>query len=57
MLSRINFASFRSLNVSAPIYASAPNVKNFIDGQFVDSKTKKWIDLTNPVNFSNLSLK
>ncbi|KAI5643236.1 aldehyde dehydrogenase family domain-containing protein [Phthorimaea operculella] len=28
--------------------SSAPTTKLFIDGQFVDSKTSKWIDLTNP---------
>lgn len=28
--------------------ASVPTVKNFINGQFVESKTDKWIDLHNP---------
>ncbi|XP_046967961.1 probable methylmalonate-semialdehyde dehydrogenase [acylating], mitochondrial [Vanessa cardui] len=28
--------------------SSAPTTKLFIDGQFVDSKTNNWIDLTNP---------
>lgn len=28
--------------------ASAPTTKLFIDGQYVDSKTSKWIDLYNP---------
>jgi len=34
---------------STPIkLANAPGVKNFINGKFVDSKTTKWIDVTNP---------
>ena len=28
--------------------ADVPKVKNFINGEFVDSKTDKWIDLHNP---------
>lgn len=28
--------------------SSAPTTKLFIDGQFLDSKTNKWIELTNP---------
>ncbi|ESO86805.1 hypothetical protein LOTGIDRAFT_194671 [Lottia gigantea] len=29
-------------------YASIPTTKNFINGEFVESKTTKWIDLHNP---------
>lgn len=29
--------------------ASGENVKNYIGGKFVDSKTDKWIDLVDPV--------
>lgn len=28
--------------------SSAPTTKLFIDGQFLDSKTNNWIELTNP---------
>ncbi|XP_063894459.1 probable methylmalonate-semialdehyde/malonate-semialdehyde dehydrogenase [acylating], mitochondrial [Helicoverpa armigera] len=30
--------------------SSVPTTKLFIDGQFVESKTNNWIDLTNPAN-------
>lgn len=30
--------------------SSVPTTKLFIDGQFVESKTSNWIDLTNPAN-------
>jgi len=33
---------------SSGVTRSAPTVKLFIDGQFVESKTKKWIDIHNP---------
>ena len=29
--------------------ASGENVKNYIGGKFIDSKTDKWIDLVDPV--------
>ena len=39
-----------SLSSSAPAAAAAdvPTVKNFINGEFVESTTDQWIDLTNP---------
>ncbi|KAH7698786.1 methylmalonate-semialdehyde dehydrogenase, partial [Aphelenchoides avenae] len=47
MLSRISVVSQRSLSVSQHALATA-TVKNWIDGRAVDSKTSKWIELTNP---------
>ncbi|KAK6182672.1 hypothetical protein SNE40_010300 [Patella caerulea] len=32
----------------ARCYATVPTTKNFINGEFVESKTTKWIDLPNP---------
>uniref|UniRef100_A0A0N5BX05 Probable methylmalonate-semialdehyde/malonate-semialdehyde dehydrogenase [acylating], mitochondrial n=1 Tax=Strongyloides papillosus TaxID=174720 RepID=A0A0N5BX05_STREA len=46
MLSRLNFVSKKNLSFTKP--ASVETVKNWIDGKAVESKTNKWVDLTNP---------
>lgn len=44
----------RALSTSRPaLYAAQaalPRTKLFINGEFIDSKTDKWIELRNPVN-------
>lgn len=37
---------FQSANIA--FFSDIPRVKNFINGKFQDSKTDRWIDLTNP---------
>jgi hypothetical protein len=48
----------RALSTSRPaLYAAQaaiPKTKLFINGEFIDSKTNKWIELRNPVNTSHL---
>lgn len=47
MLSRANLYFTKNLNLSSKLLTET--VKNWIDGFAVESKTTKWIDLTNPV--------
>lgn len=43
------FGLFKGLNALRRSYSSsAPTTKMFIDGKFVESKTKDWIDLHDP---------
>ena len=37
------------LCVGLPASAVQPTVKNLINGKFTESKTKKWIEVRNPV--------
>lgn len=57
MLSRANFFAARNLSISPALFTRT--VKNWIEGKAVDSKTSKWIDLTNPVflTFKSISKK
>lgn len=45
----------RALSTSRPALqaaqASIPRTKLFINGEFIDSKTNKWIELRNPVSW------
>lgn len=50
MLSRANFVVARNLSSTSALLSAT--VKNWIDGKAVESKTSKWIDLTNPVGLS-----
>ena len=58
MLSKHNIFFIRHLshsNISlAGVKVKVPLVSNWIDGKTVESKTKKWIELTNPVSTPSL---
>lgn len=56
MLLRANLFFVRNLSAS-PALSNSKTVKNWIDGAAVESKTTKWINLTNPVFFFFLQLK
>lgn len=40
----------KNYHTSMVVNGNVPTVKNFINGQFVESKTTEWIDLYNPAN-------
>jgi malonate-semialdehyde dehydrogenase (acetylating)/methylmalonate-semialdehyde dehydrogenase len=49
--------SARSFSASAlSLSASVPKTKLYIDGQFIDSQTDKWIELRNPATQELVSL-
>ena len=51
-----SLSSLRSFSVSATSWAAPPKVPLFINGEFIESRTDKWIELTNPATSEVIGL-